>query len=529
MPAARSLRARLLGDPAAVIATGVGALWLAALLRAFWGYELETPRGRFWGVADDVYISADFARTFLQGGGLRWFPEAPKVEGFSNPLWVAVLAVVHALPGFRETDLGLWLVAVNAAVLVALAHAYGRGLRRALSLLSVENPTAGRVALSVLVSASGCVVLCHCAAIGFETALATWFAFAAFVDALAVDGPVPVGRVGVLVGLAFWTRMDAVLPCAAAVVLVFLRGGGARGVARALSIASVMMAASFVARFLYFGQWLPNTYYLKATGWPLRPRLEQGMFLALAPVLLLALAVVPGLVLVLRRSRAVGRLAAIALLPYGLTLFYSVHNGGDLVAAFGLDRFTAMGTPFLVFGLSIVALALPAGRVSAFVGSAVAMVVAAGPALDGLRTFLDPRGGAPRDTLVEAFAYQGELIRDFARSGARVAVCAAGATVYFSHAGGVDLLGKIEPLVAREPVRERVPPDARCWRGFPGAGHNKEDTPLVFAERHPEISVVVPPGRALGDYERFTYRGVPFYARRGTSFVDWSRVSRARK
>jgi hypothetical protein len=47
---------------------------------------------------DDAMISMRYARNLAGGDGLAWNPGGPRVEGFTNPGWVAVMAVVHLLP-----------------------------------------------------------------------------------------------------------------------------------------------------------------------------------------------------------------------------------------------------------------------------------------------------------------------------------------------------------------------------------------------------------------------------------------------
>jgi hypothetical protein len=83
-------------------------------VRFFESYILSTPFGRTYGVHNDIHISADFARTFASGEGLHWYPNAPKIEGFSSPLWVFIIAAIHLCPQFNEDALGLWIIAVNA-------------------------------------------------------------------------------------------------------------------------------------------------------------------------------------------------------------------------------------------------------------------------------------------------------------------------------------------------------------------------------------------------------------------------------
>jgi hypothetical protein len=136
-------------------------------------------------------------------------------------------------------------------------------------------------------------------------------------------------------------------------------------------------------------------------------------------------------------------------------------------------------------------------------------------------------GNAPlqQDLLVSTWSSEGKWLREVTRPGVRIAACGVGAVMYFSHRGGVDLLGKVEPLVARQAVRLQATSDSRCWRRFPGAGHNKEDVPLVFAERRPEIALVLPPAAVMDRYVLVSFNMFKFYALRGTPYVLWDKLS----
>ena len=52
---------------------------------------------RFWFVTDDAFISFRYARNLSEGYGLVFNPGFERVEGYSNFLWVLVLAGFHAL------------------------------------------------------------------------------------------------------------------------------------------------------------------------------------------------------------------------------------------------------------------------------------------------------------------------------------------------------------------------------------------------------------------------------------------------
>jgi len=53
---------------------------------------------RYFVLFDDAMISMQYAKNFAQGLGLVWNAGGPRVEGYSNPLWVLIMAVFHLFP-----------------------------------------------------------------------------------------------------------------------------------------------------------------------------------------------------------------------------------------------------------------------------------------------------------------------------------------------------------------------------------------------------------------------------------------------
>jgi hypothetical protein len=514
--------------------------WLFIQWKTLQGFDFTASGGPLWGVADDVYISADFGRTLAHGGGPRWFPGAPKVEGFTSPLWTLLLAGVELLPGASGKRLGLAIFAVNAVVLVALARTVV-GV-----LVTLPPPGNGRkwaLSVGLPVAAISGVAISYWAGNGFETPLVGLLSLAAFDRALREDDPWSSLKVGALTALGAFTRLDALLYCGAPLLYVTFAGPRARSFGKRLAgpaVVAVSLACQFVGRFLYYGEWLPNTYYLKATGWALRERTLQGWWQnapALIPLIVFLLPVTAVLLPRLER-REIWRVV-IPLGVFVLSVAYSTSLGGDLAyEVYGYDRFTSIGAVFLSVGLPALFVgAANASRPGRLAGACAALAVAASPVwlrpdlmtgrlqlrepphLAGLRTPL-----LVRDTLTLTWIRYGEAVARITRPRATVAVCAAGATVYFSNRRAVDILGKVDKRIARLRVPPKAPPDARCWRGYPGAGHNKEDVRGTFGMYAPDVALVAPPAANASSYRAVAFDGLPFWVRIGSSVVRWDRL-----
>lgn len=474
------------------------------MLRFYRRFVFDLPSGRVWGLADDVYISACFGRSLVSGNGFVWYPGAPRVEGITNPLWSAVLGALHLLPAFCADRLGLFVMAANALLLMAAAWWFWAALASA---------GAGRLAPAalVLLFVPASIGLSYWSAEGFEVALVAALAFGMLHVALGRGAAL---ALGLLLAAGVAARMDFVILAVPALITFALRHGVTRAT-RALFVAAALIALLLIARRVYYGAWLPNTYWLKATGWPLRARLARGVdqnrtLLAVLPVPWLALLYAP----LRRRLVRQAPHALAAWLCFTLSVLYSCYVAGDAWRSFGgYDRHTAVGGLFLAWGLAAALAVLVAPRwghaLVWIAASACVLAPVAGDDFARVWNGLFSRE-VPLRTLEREWIAYGKAFAEISRPGARIAICPAGAIVYFSGRGGVDLLGKVDPWVARLPVSMTRPTGNVCWRYAPG--HNKEDDAGSFERRQPEWSRVHPPPAFRARYVKVKHDGKLFFA-----------------
>ncbi len=235
-----------------------GAPWLLALVGAiiialFTYYAL-----RLYAPCDDAYIFLVYAQSLIEGQGLTF--NGTRVEGFTSTLWMALLALGALtrlpLPALAE---GLSLV----SGILGLVATYYLGRRAGLKPVRALLPPALLAALGDFAFYSS---------VGLETAL--------FSALCAVCAGLTVGAIRESAESATALLRSRRLPLWL-LLMVLARPEGALVAGLLLSgllvrtqalwptlrcglTLSAGYAPVLLARFLYYGFWLPNTYYAKA-------------------------------------------------------------------------------------------------------------------------------------------------------------------------------------------------------------------------------------------------------------------------
>ena len=280
-------------------------------------------------LCDDAFISFRYARNLAHGFGLVFNPGFERVEGYTNFLWVLLLAAGERIGISPEAAARpLSLLATVALWAVVVSWVFGREGPRA-------GPWAAAAAGAVLASARSVAVW---STGGLETRLFELLAVAGTLRLLLeidADANSAARRPwsGLLLGLATLTRPDGALigGCALGAGLVLdpeRRRSARQWAARAAGFV-LPVAAHTAFRLLYYGELVPNTYAAKVGG-----RFWWDMGLAYAGSFALEYGVflwVPVLVFAASRHVRTGRrrdavVIAAATMPHAL---YIIAIGGD--------------------------------------------------------------------------------------------------------------------------------------------------------------------------------------------------------
>jgi hypothetical protein len=193
--------------------------------------------------------------------------------------------------------------------------------------------------------------LVHWSLMGMESALQALLITAALKLTLDIarHGAKRFAALGAVIATALMVRPDMALGTGACLLYlwpVFRRTSPRRWLPGALWVAAVVLGYE-AFRLAYFGDPLPNTYYLKLTGSPVVPRAAHGLWLWLEfarPIALPLLAIALG-ALWLRPERPEFLLPLAIVALHSL---YSIYVGGDVYDYYAsANRFVAPFVPLL--------------------------------------------------------------------------------------------------------------------------------------------------------------------------------------
>ena len=211
---------------------------------------------------DDSFISFRYAKNLASGNGLV-FNIGEKVEGYTNFLWVIILSL-FSLVGFApESVANVLSIAFSIALVIVLFNFSRKNLsEKKYDPFILIAPLLLALNRSYAVWSTG----------GLETRLFTFLIFLAVIAFVRVDraGPEYLRLSALLFALSSLTRPEG--------ILLFCSFFGYYGIvnikdrdkirhfARAVLIYAVIVGGHFAFRLIYYGDFLPNTFYAKVTG-----------------------------------------------------------------------------------------------------------------------------------------------------------------------------------------------------------------------------------------------------------------------
>jgi len=214
-------------------------------------------------VVDDAGIALAYARSLAYGQGLRLTPLSPRVEAYSDPLWVLWLAVPYMLHIDGPTFAHLSGALLGAAAVVVTGFVPSFAEARAPRLLDAAVPWVLSLDTTFNFWAgagleTGAFALALAAMLALLAAGSRWsFAPAGLLAVLR-----PEGALYAALAVPFRSRRDDRPPPPPSREDVIAR---AREIVWWLALAALPALVWLLFRIAYYRQWLPNSFFAKRT------------------------------------------------------------------------------------------------------------------------------------------------------------------------------------------------------------------------------------------------------------------------
>lgn len=471
-------------------------------------FEIEGKT--YYVLFDDAMISMRYAYNLAHGNGLVWNP-GERVEGITNPLWTVVMALIHLLPiGLNAT--GLYIQIFGASLLTLNLFCVKKLVEHFSGDLFVMLSSVALTAFYAPLNSFGLL--------GMEVSLLTLLLTAAVLIAVKSESRFNV-RVYVLLAVSTLVRFDMAVPYLVVLAVLFWTQKENRKshLVWGLGLLILFLGGQTLARYAYYGEWLPNTYYLKVEGWNTTLRLLRGLyaFIQFAYFHNWVLFLLPLTIFLLRRD---WKTTLMFLLLAG-QIAYSVYVGGDAWENHGgANRYIVIAMPLYFVGFSWAAVEWMKRGANLLAPAAVL------GGEDGGRSKVVAKGNILeagwRSVFVTLFAFSlltfnallGEWksierwnftrrpdyvagndrnlqiaisLEKVTKPGASIAVVGAGTIPYLlPDRYAIDILGKADPYIAHQNVRAPMGiPDIPNMR----PGHMKWDYAHTIGELQPDVIV----------------------------------------
>ena len=453
---------------------------------------------RYFVLFDDAMISMRYAKNLAAGYGPVWNP-GERIEGFTNPLWVGYMALVHLFPlPASKTSL---IIQITSAVLLMMNLVFVRKITKELSNSDLTALLAAFLTAFYFSLNNWALQGMEVGLVALLLTIVLWLVHRQLKNETFSIWPY------VILGIGTWVRMDVLAP--GLLILGYMAfvspthrrehllwGGG---------LLLAMMTLQTILRYGYYGEVLPNTYYLKIEGYSLLERVKLGLKVYAQFIWLMnwILYVLPFLTVTLKPNRT----TVLLLLLFLTQSAYSIYVGGDAWEhRGGANRFISVAMPgfiiLIMLGIDeirkLVITAIeafwPRLQSQILPLSQIVMTTFVVTSLFSLNTIVTNDAVAKWMALKRPIFTKGSeknlliglTLREMTTEEAWIAVIAAGTAPYFSERNAIDLLGKADKVISHKVPRSLSGiTDDEEFR----PGHNKWDYAYSIGELKPDIIV----------------------------------------
>ena len=491
---------------------------------------------KYFTLFDDAMISMRYAKNLAHGNGLIWNVGGPRVEGYTNFLWTLYMALWHLLP---ISDAKISLCIQISALILMLGSLY-------LIYKLANNVSGGNryVTAGSLFMTAAYLPIHFYALRGMETSVLCFIILlVSWRVCKCLDQKVFDPLILTIMGIGLLTRAD--FPFLFFGITLFMMIVDSMNWKRymliALLIFFITVGGQTLFRWLYYGDILPNTYYLKVTGLPAIFRIMKGIretaifVFMITPVLFLLPFTYEFLV---KKDLKVRFLLYIFLLQ----IAYNTYVGGDVWEWWGhfANRYLCIVMPefFIVLFLMIVFLMQKInhycanrirshsslGDLSFIIILMLILYQMHGGVWNRSYITIDLLGFHGFEMESDQHMTQvGRKMKEITSPNARIAVVGAGSIPYFSDRYCIDLLGKNDSYLAHLPARIKTYYDFM-------PGHNKFDYSYSIGKQQPDAIAQLWHHKEEAykwmdkNYESVVILSDTMYFRKDSPYILWDKI-----
>lgn len=485
----------------------------------------------YFTLVDDAMISMRYAYHLAEGKGICWNIGEKPIQGYTNFGWVLLMALVHLLP-FSISKISLFIMLICLLILLGNVCIIKR---------ITENicPDMWVIPFFASICAAFTFPLVYWSLRGMEVGFLCLIVNVATLMVLRLRETFNLKYLIFFIFLslvAFLVRFDSNLQFG---ILTLFAGIQALKHKKITLFIIVIMTAIVIAfiyclyQFYYFGDILPNSYYLKVTGVSLIERLQTGLTFfikyALFDVSFYLIIVIFGIFFL---GKGIFTPESALLFPlFLIQCIYSIYVGGDFAedTVGGINRFITQGVCPLIIAISLIVYKLIRhidlfnliqiqGKKSIaplfliFIGFSTVFLTNGQHWIKWVKLNAPMIGFDTRRTKI------GVIINNGTDICARIATHAAGQIPYYSRRPSIDMLGKNDAVIAHDTPSAPFYPGHNKWNYDYSIGQLKPDVISDEWGESPEWLA-----NHTDEYERLP-NGI--WIRKGSSLVNKENLSK---
>jgi hypothetical protein len=445
-----------------------GACWFAYI-----PHSAQVDGTTYYALADDQMISMRYAKNLVQHGALAWNPGQVPTEGFSNPLWVGYMTLWHLIP-MHDSYRGLPIALSNTLLMLLIIYLVFRIGER---LFPDQKSIAW---VSAILTASYYPMISWTSS-GFEvTFISLIFVAIAYLWSkpnLDIKKHDPL--VAILFSLAILSRSETVILIGAFTLYrIWYDDTNLKStIVRVGVLPLLTLCILLISRNLYFGEWVPNTYFLKLSGMTFQDRLAEGIAKVGSSMLghMILYLVIMLIAWVQKKQHPLLKFFTTLVL---IQICYSVSIGGDTWEQYFLsNRYISSVMPLGLISISFGLMSLISSikfKSNPLNHCILILLVSTVCILPNHHGIYLRYIKSTDNWLLKKKIEIGVKLKKFAPHNTKIAVIWAGALPYYSDLFAIDLMGKNDKYIAKQPAKNR------------SSGHNKWDCDYSIRRLKPD-------------------------------------------